>query len=636
MVLENGIVHVKETITVNSEQQEIRHGIFRNFNNYKVDRITKQKSNVVIKVISVKRDDKNEPYHFLTSNEGFQLFIGDNNTYLSEGIHTYKIEYSLTNLLYSDKSKDELYFNITGNYWSFPIDEISVSIKLPGDIIVNPENITAFSGHFGEQKHDFHQSLSDDGLIQFKSSRPYQQGEGLTVLVNWDSGIINFKSLNNFRSSFNIELLRLRFSHFLYVNSTLKLSLSCLILLLLYYYIVWRKYGKDPQLGTIIATSRIPDSISPALARFILNMEYDGKMFSVAIINMAIKGWIKITEQGNFSLFEYKNFHIEKTRTQNRENLSDDEQIIYKAFFSGNNSISLKNEPTKIDDNTTIYYNSDSIERINDALKQHQDKFTLDYYKRYFNDNAQWRKAGIILSFLSGFIALLYASPGIIGFALSFVYLIIFAANYILGMAIGNHIKSKKIKSSTPDGCGNIFVYFFSMLFNFMFIAMLTSHNMLTIFEILFLISFPVISGLFHDWLKKPTLKSKSIFEKVLALSNYLGNFTTAKESQSPEHLYDKYLPYTSALGLDSSWNKIFTFCNLGNKTPNQPRWYNGVLWNHAIPNEIGSSLLEQFSTSLNYASSSSSNSSVSGGGYSGGGGGFSGGGGGSSGGGGW
>ena len=98
--------------------------------------------------------------------------------------------------------------------------------------------------------------------------------------------------------------------------------------------------------------------------------------------------------------------------------------------------------------------------------------------------------------------------------------------------------------------------------------------------------------------------------------------------------MFETYLPYALALGVENQWADQFTeVFNTSEENINyHPSWYSGKNWNtnnlSGFTNTIGNSLSSAISSSATAPGSSSGSSSFGGGGSSGGGGGGGGGGG--------
>ncbi|MFT4817599.1 MAG: putative membrane protein [Cyclobacteriaceae bacterium] len=145
-----------------------------------------------------------------------------------------------------------------------------------------------------------------------------------------------------------------------------------------------------------------------------------------------------------------------------------------------------------------------------------------------------------------------------------------------------------------------------------------------------------ILHGVFYFLLRAPSVKGRRLMDKLEGFKLYLEvaeqddlNLKTPPD-KTPE-LFESYLPYALALGVEQAWAKQFTeiFATLEAKTGKgyHPLWYAGVFHSHnigAFTTEVGSS----FNSAISAATTAPGSTS--------GGGGFSGGGGGGGGGGGW
>ncbi|MEE2878727.1 MAG: DUF2207 domain-containing protein, partial [Pseudomonadota bacterium] len=125
----DGDLIVTETITVTAEGNQIRRGIFRDMPRYFL--MDGDRMRYGYKVLSLKRNGEREPYETSTVNNAWRIRIGDEDRFLSPGEHVYEIRYRVKNQVRYFEEFDEIYWNVTGNYWSFPILEASARITLP-------------------------------------------------------------------------------------------------------------------------------------------------------------------------------------------------------------------------------------------------------------------------------------------------------------------------------------------------------------------------------------------------------------------------------------------------------------------------------------------------------------------------
>lgn len=73
--------------------------------------------------------------------------MGDKDVRISPGVHTYKLTYRVGRELGFFEDHDELYWNVTGNEWAFPIDSASATVLLPKGVAAKKIRHHAFTGH---------------------------------------------------------------------------------------------------------------------------------------------------------------------------------------------------------------------------------------------------------------------------------------------------------------------------------------------------------------------------------------------------------------------------------------------------------------------------------------------------------
>jgi uncharacterized membrane protein len=159
-----------------------RHGIFRTIPFENSDG-----SEILVKNVSVK-DEKGNDYTFTkTSNNNITIKIGDPNKTIS-GRHTYIISYDVQNALVSFLDFDELYWNITGNDWQVPMDQVSTTISFEK---IKNEQIKQFSCYKGIQGSiDQCELRNENGILQTTVTN-LSPGQGLTVAVGIEKGAIS-------------------------------------------------------------------------------------------------------------------------------------------------------------------------------------------------------------------------------------------------------------------------------------------------------------------------------------------------------------------------------------------------------------------------------------------------------------
>jgi hypothetical protein len=161
---------VTETITVNCIGDQIRHGIYREFPTRYKDR-SGNAYNVDFVVTSVSRDGKPESYHLQRSFNGTKVYIGQKDVLLEPGKYTYILRYTTNRQLGFFKDFDELYWNVTGNQWVFPIDIARVTIMLPRDAGDRLRAHGGYTGPKGAVQKNFSVSVDASRGITFVTTK---------------------------------------------------------------------------------------------------------------------------------------------------------------------------------------------------------------------------------------------------------------------------------------------------------------------------------------------------------------------------------------------------------------------------------------------------------------------------------
>ena len=137
---------VKEKITVNALGDEIQHGIYRDFP-------TQYKNKTVsFKINDVTLDDEDVKYTTESVSRGVRIKIGSSNEYVSEGIHTYVIDYTTERQMFFEEDYNELYWNLIGSGWNFDIEECSAKIYFPKGTEILEDDIKAYVGAYGNSE----------------------------------------------------------------------------------------------------------------------------------------------------------------------------------------------------------------------------------------------------------------------------------------------------------------------------------------------------------------------------------------------------------------------------------------------------------------------------------------------------
>jgi uncharacterized membrane protein YgcG len=578
---------VTETITVNSAGSEIRHGIIRDFPTTYRDRYGNT-VRVGFEIIKILRDNHPEPYHTEKVSNGVKIYLGEKDVFLPSGRHTYTIVYKTDRQLGFFQDYDELYWNVTGNGWTLPIDAAQAVVELPPGTKIT--QYAAYTGPYGGQDKDYRVTYDTAGNIVVTTTRGLGPREGLTIAVAWPKGVVRQPSASEEKLAYFKD------------NAPVFAAFLGFLVLLGYYVTAWFRIGRDPKKGTIIPLFEPPKGFSPAAIRFLMRTSFDAKAFAAEVIDMAVKGFLRIKESNGF-------FSLEK---KGAGQLFPEEQDLGRDLFDGNLNLEIakKHQVT-----------------LASAQKGLEKSLQLMLSNIYFKTNRQflWPGLGITGLILAALIITAEEPTAAMGILLFYVItcgLIAFFAS-----AWQNQGWVVRI----------FFLFFGSVWF---FIAAITGPA--AVFSSgwvsIVLSSIIVLHLLFLYLLKAPTLQGRQIMNQIEGFKMYLAVAEKERlEALQPParslELFEKYLPYAFALDVENQWSEQFSEVLAQAAAAGQayaPTWYEGNSWNSHKFASFADSLGTSLSDSISAAATPPSSSSGSGGG------GFSGGGGGGGGGSGW
>ena len=154
-IFRDGSMQVTENIEVRAESKQIKRGIYRDFpTNYR-DHFG-NRVRVEFSMLSVTRDGEAEVYRSEQAGDGVRVYAGQGHVYLDPGVYNYALTYRTNRQLGYFDRHDELYWNVTGNGWSFPIDQASATVTLP--VQFSAEELAgaeAYTGYAGDQGRDY-------------------------------------------------------------------------------------------------------------------------------------------------------------------------------------------------------------------------------------------------------------------------------------------------------------------------------------------------------------------------------------------------------------------------------------------------------------------------------------------------
>jgi len=319
-------ITVKESIKIYANGSIFKRGITRTIPTVSVDSSGK---NVKLdyKILSVERDGRTSKYHTEKSNNAITIYVGESDVFLSAGEYDYTITYRMSGQVRFFDAYDEIYWNVNGFDWALPFGQVSSKVTLPkgGNIIQN----ACYTGRYGSNSTNCNATVLSDNSIRFTADN-LRGGENLTVAVGFSKGVVNQPPPPPPPT-------------FLQKNGAIILSGFISLALLLYYGFTWLKFGIDPPKPTVIPQFEVPNNMTPASVGMLDKLRYHGDLITGTILNLAVKGYLKIEEDTQdyvFGLFKSKKFTIHKVKNDSGM-LNDEERVLFSKLFSGSSSLVL-------------------------------------------------------------------------------------------------------------------------------------------------------------------------------------------------------------------------------------------------------------------------------------------------------
>ncbi|MGZ4816013.1 MAG: DUF2207 domain-containing protein [Terriglobales bacterium] len=606
-VNDDGSMLVKESIRVHVAGQKIVHGIYRDFPTEYKDKMGIRKR-VPFDIASVRRDGQDEPYHTGTRENGIRVYIGPRFADAPLGDHTYEITYRTDRQIGFYEDRDELYWNVTGNGWDFPIEHASARVMLPTGIPRKRVETYGYTGPQGYTGRDFSAQLMGDSSYFFETTKPLDVHEGMTIVCWWDKGFMQPPSDAQKRQWFMDD------------NEGILLAVGGLALVLIYQIVTWSMVGKDPAPGTIVTSYMPPEELSAAAVRELVKMKFDNKAFAACIVSMAAKKYLTINKDALDTFTLLKN---DDPKLFNA--LSAEEKLVATRLFARGSSVLL----------STV--NRDVITEATKALKQ---SLATRMEKVYFVRNSGYLAPSIALSVLTLVIAVWNADSQMKPMAL---FMMVWLSGWSLGVAALSATVINLWKAALKGGPGGAVKgggALFMTLFALPFVAgegfgifMLThATSVITVFVLGALIASNFV---YHELLKAPTHMGRELLDKVEGFKQFLSATEGDQIKRMPVNwnvdTFNRFLSYAIALDVEEAWASKFSqavSAASAAASAGSSISYSGAMAGAIISGGFAGSLGDSLSGATSSASAAPGSSSGSGGGGSSGGGGGGGGGG--------
>jgi hypothetical protein len=611
-VHDDGSMLVRETIKVRSAGEQIKHGIYRDFPTEYVSKFLRLRDSRPFAIVSVRRDGSAESYHTEDRGGGPRIYFGSAGYLLPPGIHTYELTYSTDRQLRFFPDHDELYWNVNGNQWQFPIDQVTATVLLPSQLRNLVTELNGYTGYEGEKGRAYTASRDRESNPVFRAANLAAQ-QNLSISISWPKGLIEQPTS------------RQKWDWFVTDNKGIVVGAVGLAVILIYFLSVWTMVGRDPAPGTLVPLYEPQDNMSPAGMRYLEHMGFDNKVFTAGILGLAARGYLKIEMDASKTYRLVRQPGYGPLESQ----LPPDEKLLAGKLFESGAKLYLSRE------------NHAVLERAKKTLELSL-QGTME--KTYFLTNARYLWPGLALTALTAIVVLLSGSGSALALGL---FMSVWLSGWTVGVCGLLFQVVHAWKGVRGQGVlaipGAVVISAFSVPFlagEGLGIYMLWSGGGTAIVAVVFLGI--AINILFHYLLKAPTRQGRQLMDRVEGFTMFLkavdGDRMTLMGApiKTPE-LFERFLPYAVAMGVEHAWANQFSQVLAAAAGAQQgssgysPSWYSGAGVGSFTAASFASSFSDSFSSAVSSASapvSSSSGSGSGGGGSSGGGGGGGGGGG--------
>ena len=354
VIVEDGTFRVEEDILVDFGSLDDRHGIFRDI----PVEVSFDADNNRLMAISDVRVDGGIPFETSRDGANLRIKIGDADVFVT-GEQRYRISYTVHDGLNAFMDHDELFWNVTGNYWEVPIESASASVELPGAGVTA---VLCFEGPLRSNAPCASSSTESTASFTLNASSLGPR-EGLTVVVGIESGLVDVGPpilVDANRDEFEQAI------DFLGPDAvTIPIAVLIFVAALAVLSWLWWNVGRDRWFGdryyftddpplketkplfsneTVVVEFEPPPAgksgrrLRPAEVGLLLNEKADTVDVSATIVDLAVRKYLRIEElEGGKDEYE-----LVRLETPDGD-LLPYEQRLFDALFHGGDRAQLDN-----------------------------------------------------------------------------------------------------------------------------------------------------------------------------------------------------------------------------------------------------------------------------------------------------
>lgn len=238
------------------------------------------------------RSSSGQPYSFDVSQTGGDLNIRYNFPPTSDDSRTIVIEYTVCGGLLYYPAGDQLVWKAVPSNGSFPIQNASVTVRLPDGVTIDNYDATGPSGTAT--------LLDNNQGVRFTASEPIRPGSSdFAVRVQWPSGLVAGQP-----ASWQVGMDRQDQIEPIANLGVLALTIFVLVVGLLGLYLLWYRKGRDAPVKLPAEWIPEPPSDLPAgMVGTLVDERADTKDVIATLVDLARRGVLAIQEESQPGLF---------------------------------------------------------------------------------------------------------------------------------------------------------------------------------------------------------------------------------------------------------------------------------------------------------------------------------------------
>jgi uncharacterized membrane protein YgcG len=248
------------------------------------------------------------------------------------GRQRYRIRYHLERVIlwegnhaWENGNSAVLRWNATGTEWQVPIEACKVTVHFPRDLNDFELNTDAWTGHYGAREKNYTKRMVDSRTLEFATTAALRPREGISIEISMPANAVTEPGRWK-------EFTWWLTDNFPYAVFPLTAALC---------FGFWLFRGRDlPGMGTIVVNYEAPQGLTPAEVGTLVDEHVDLRDISATIIDLAVRGYLKIEELATNSWFSSgSDYRFKKLKEP--QGLKTFELRLYNQIFSRGDEVTL-------------------------------------------------------------------------------------------------------------------------------------------------------------------------------------------------------------------------------------------------------------------------------------------------------